>query len=147
MIGQPQSVTVAPGETAVFAVETSKAPIWVQWQILLGEQWINLNVWSYGCGTVLRYPAQLSDDGSQFRYTVKFLDGSVRTSEAALLTVAEPVIPNEPGELEAVCGDVRVELRCGAEAGIPAMRRDPVLIRSGGRISPAGRGRGLRPLP
>ena len=37
-----------------------------------------------------------------------------------MLTVAEPVIPNEPGELEAVCGDVRVELRCGAEAGIPA---------------------------
>lgn len=118
---QPASVTVAPGETAQFTVGVEGNVSYVRWQMSKngGRTWSNLSTWTYGSDVTLSYPAEEAYDGYLFRAYVVCWDGTRLTSEAAMLTVAEPEPEPEEGIFSQELDTVTVAVEYSAEAGVP----------------------------
>ena len=105
IVDQPQPITVAAGDDAVFSVGISGEWDSCQWQYSKnGRKWYNMNARLYGGGDTLSFMAERYDNGYLFRVTVAFADGSKETSDAAALTVVDPYITEQPASVTAAPG-------------------------------------------
>ena len=92
---QPCSVTVDAGETATFGVVTESEPISYCWEYLAGDAWESI-----GADTdTLSFPATDDLNGTRYRCSITFQDGTVLITEEVTLTVnsrIEPQILQQP---------------------------------------------------
>ena len=105
IVDQPQPITVAAGDDAVFSVGISGEWDSCQWQYSKnGRKWYNMNARLYGGGDTLSFMAERYDNGYLFRVVVAFADGTKETSDAAALTVVDPYITEQPASVTAAPG-------------------------------------------
>ncbi len=103
---QPQDVTAAAGDTAVFTVAAQGVGLTYQWQYYTGTKWINSGM--TGADTAaLSVPATVARNGQKYRCIVKDANGKQYTSDAAWLYV-ETVITAQPQDVTAAAGDTAV---------------------------------------
>lgn len=100
---QPQDVTVEAGQTATFTVVATGDDLTYQWQKKSGDTWFDL---SGETAATLSIPANLTDDGSEYRCVIKDAisdkqpSGYTLTSDSAALTVvAAPAITTDPKDV------------------------------------------------
>ena len=103
---QPQSVTAAPGETAVFTVKASGGDLSYQWQYRSGSSgsWANSGLASAKTAS-LSVEAKSYRNGYQYRCVVKNSLGTVESEPATLSVLSAPSITAQPQSVTAALGE------------------------------------------
>ena len=121
---QPQDVTVAPGENAVFTVKASGSVKSYRWQQSKdgGKTWVYLTLKNYPAKSTLTMVGKEEFNGRLLRAVITGADNSKVISDAVMLTVAEPVpeVPVAPVSPEMPARTLQVAPKRGpvSEVGV-----------------------------
>ena len=95
---QPENVTVASGEKAIFTVATTGEVVSYQWQYKKLHVWFDTTMEGYNTDT-LTVAATGQRNGYDYRCVVTFADGTKITSDAAEMTVETVItITDQPND-------------------------------------------------